>query len=88
MSYMNHAEFAPAAGIQELSFDEINFVSAGGADPGVGQRAEGLMTLGNNMMAVGVGATVFSGPVGGAIGLWGAAVYLTGYAISVSVSAN
>lgn len=84
MSYMNQTVFAPAAGIQELSFDEINFVSAGGADPGVAQRAQGLMTLGNNMMAAGVGAAFFSGPVGGAIGLWGAAVYLTGYAVSVS----
>lgn len=27
MSYMNQSEFAPAAGIQELSFDEIQAVS-------------------------------------------------------------
>ncbi len=30
MSYMNtHAAFAPASGIQELSFDEIAYVGAG-----------------------------------------------------------
>ena len=29
MSYMSNAEFAPASGIQELSFDEIDYVAGG-----------------------------------------------------------
>lgn len=31
MSYMDQTQFAPAAGIQELSFDEVNAVSGGDA---------------------------------------------------------
>ena len=53
MSYMNQAEFAPAAGIQELSFEEIMFVSGGAPDPGVRERAKGLQTLGTNIAIAG-----------------------------------
>ena len=31
MSYMSNAEFAPASGIQELSFDEIDYIAGGPA---------------------------------------------------------
>jgi hypothetical protein len=33
MSYMDQTQFAPAAGIQELSFDEIAWVGAGTSQP-------------------------------------------------------
>lgn len=78
MSYLNQANLTPAAGIQSLSFSEIDFVSGGGSDSGVAGRAQDLQTLGNHMMAAGAGAAFFSPPVGAAIGLWGAAVYFTG----------
>ena len=61
MSYMEHnAAFAPAGGIQELSFDEIDLVEGGGVNwTAVGKFAG---------RAVGVGVRV------GAWGLAGAAV--------------
>jgi hypothetical protein len=66
MSYMNtHAAFAPAGGIQELSFDEIDQVDGGGVNwTAVGKFAG---------RAVGVGVRL------GVWGLAGAAVATLAY---------
>jgi hypothetical protein len=82
MSYMNtHAAFAPAGGIQELSFDEVRFVSGSVGVPGgaIGGVVGGIFG-GYNYIAghagngKGTGATfggalaaIGSGMVGGAI---------------------
>ena len=76
MSYMDtHAAFAPAGGIQELSFDEIEEVGGGrqaatanGAVLGAGS-AVGYMTA---MRFASYGARI--GIVGGAVGVIGGAI--------------
>jgi len=45
MSYMNtHAAFAPAGGIQELSFDEIGVINGSGFWEGVGEMLDNPWT--------------------------------------------
>lgn len=56
MSYMSHAEFAPVAGIQDLSFDEIDFVDGAGK---VGDIARNVGTVAG--IAAG-GALLFGHP--------------------------
>ncbi len=59
MSYMSNAEFAPASGIQELSFDEIDYVN-------------GASELGENVLKfAGAGALIgsFGGAKGAAVGI-------------------
>lgn len=60
MSYMNQTEFAPAAGIQELSFDEIVGVDGGKISPGLaaGLRLAGRAALGAGLAGVAVGIAV------------------------------
>ena len=81
MSYMDtHAAFAPAGGIQELSFDEVLCV-------GGGNGARGNSTAGGSVAGAGAGAAAgyaagaragaqiggrigaFAGPVGAVVGL-------------------
>jgi hypothetical protein len=69
MSYMDHnAAFAPAGGIQELSFDEIDLV--GGAELTEGQEL-GCAAFGNFVggalgIISGIATTAVAGPVAGA----------------------
>ncbi len=60
MSYMNQAAFAPAGGIQELSFDEIDEVSGGAL------FVPALIFLGK-AAAAGIAGTVAVGFVDGLI---------------------
>ncbi|MFN3620204.1 hypothetical protein [Sphingorhabdus sp.] len=71
MSYMeNNAAFAPAGGIQELSFDEIDLV--GGAGRNLTATEVGLVAggVGTAATVVGLGVAIaISGPIGIAIGI-------------------
>lgn len=81
MSYMNQADFAPAAGVHELSFEEVDRVDGGVGVPGaaiggvIGGLAGGYNYIANHAGAnKGRGATfggimtaIGSGMVGGAI---------------------
>ena len=74
MSYMDtHAALAPAGGIQELSFDEIDFVGGGKEQPARSERQEnGCAMVGNAVggalgLIGGVATTAVAGPVAGAV---------------------
>ncbi len=68
MSYMNQADFAPAAGIQfapaggiqELSFDEVDLVDGAKLSAGVklGLRIAGRVALGAGLAGLAVGIAV------------------------------
>lgn len=70
MSYMYHTAFAPAAGIQELNWSEIDAVS-GGRDRAE-QRVQACVVLANVGGAIlggiaGIATTAVAGPLAGAI---------------------
>ena len=60
-----HAAFAPAGGIQELSFDEIDLVGGGTLSPGTKvalrfvARAAGISLLGGIALGIGVEALIY-----------------------------
>ncbi len=77
MSYMNtHAAFAPAGGIQELSFDEIAHVSAGDRGDATAAGAIGGAAIAGGYMTAlrfaSYGARI--GVLGGAAGIIGGAI--------------
>ncbi|RRQ52512.1 hypothetical protein [Sphingorhabdus wooponensis] len=77
MSYMNtHAAFAPAGGIQELSFDEIAHVGAGDRGSATAAGAIGGFTVAGGYMTAlrfaSYGARI--GILGGAAGIIGGAI--------------
>lgn len=84
MSYMGHAEFAPASEIQELSFDEVSMVAGGDrGDATAGGAVAGASAASAAMIAAryaSYGARI--GVVGGVAGVVGGAIVggLIGYA--------
>lgn len=77
MSYMNQSDFAPACGIQELSFAEIDFVAAADLD----LREAGSIIMAGGAIAAGVGVAT-GNPIavggGAVIGAVGGVVYIAG----------
>lgn len=71
MSQMNHAEFALAGGIQELSFDEIDAIT------GASELGENVLVFGGAGGAIG---GMIGGPKGAAVGV------LVGAVVGVAVT--
>lgn len=67
MSYMNQTEFAPAAGIQELSFDEIEAVGGAGRARDVIDYGTAVAGIVGGAVSVGLAFSA-GGPVGFAVG--------------------
>ena len=74
MSYMSNAEFAPASGIQELTFNEIDYVGGGDGARGNSTAGGAAAARGAAIGArIGVSAGV-AGPVAAAAGVVAGAV--------------